>query len=88
MIISWSCPLAQPPVVFLLKVAWCHGKFRIVSSSDEIFAHNIWNPMIELPFHVQIGFIFELFVDEVDLARIACSCHFALDFLCDKGGGS
>ena len=22
--------LAQPPVEFLLKVAWCHGKFRIV----------------------------------------------------------
>ena len=41
------------------------------SSSDEIFAHNIWNPMMELLFRVQIGGIFELFVDEIDLVRIA-----------------
>ena len=39
-----------------------------------------------LLFRVQIGGLFELFVDEIDLARIALSCHFALDFLCDKEG--
>ena len=54
------------------------------SSSDERFAHNIWNPMMELLFHAQIGGIFEMFVDEIDLARLALSCHFALDVLCDK----
>ena len=41
---------------------------------------------MELLFHVQIGGIFVLFVDEIDLARIALSCHFALDLLCDKAG--
>ena len=56
------------------------------SSSDGIFARNIWNPITELLFHVQIGGIFVLFVDEIDLARIALSCHFALDLLCDKTG--
>ena len=42
--------------------------------------------MMELPLHVQIGGIFEHFVDETDLARIALSCHFAPDLLCDKAG--
>ena len=42
--------------------------------------------MMELPFHVQNGGILELFVEEVDLARIALSCHYALDVLCDKEG--
>ena len=41
---------------------------------------------MELLFHVQIGGIFELLVDKKDLARIALSCHFALDVLCDKEG--
>ena len=40
----------------------------------------------DLLFHVQIGGIFVLFVDEIDFARIALSCHFALDLLCDKTG--
>ena len=42
--------------------------------------------MMELLFHVQIGGIFELFVEEIDLTRIELSCHFALDLLCDKSG--
>ena len=44
----------------------------------------MWNPMMELLFHVQIGGIFEPFVDEIDLAKIELSCHFAVDVLCDK----
>ena len=40
--------------------------------------------VLDLLFHVQIGGIFELLVEEIDLARIALSCHFALDLLCDK----
>ena len=39
--------------------------------------------MIEVLFLVQIGGIFELFVEEIDLTRIAFSCHFALG---DKEG--
>ena len=46
------------------------------SSSADIVEHNVWNPMLEPLFHVQIGGIFEIFVDEIDLARIALSCHF------------
>ena len=34
------------------------------SSFDERLAHNMWNPMMELLFHAQIGGIFEMFVDE------------------------
>ena len=49
-------------------------------------AHNIQNPMMELLFHVQIGGIFELFVEEFDMAKITFSCHFAFDLLCDKEG--
>ena len=41
---------------------------------------------MELLFHVQIGGIVALFVDEIDFARIALSCHFTLDLLCDKEG--
>ena len=52
----------------------------------EIFAHNMWNPMLELLFHVQIGGIFEIFVEEINSARVALSCHFALDLLRDKAG--
>ena len=42
--------------------------------------------MMELLCHVQRGGIFERFVDEIDLARIAFSCDFALDLLCSKEG--
>ena len=56
------------------------------SSSVESFAHNLWNPLLELLFHAQIGGIFEPFVDEIDLAKLALSCHFALDLLCYKEG--
>ena len=41
--------------------------------------------MMELPFYVQIGGISEISV-EIELARIALSCHLALDLLCDKAG--
>ena len=56
------------------------------SDSVAFDAHNIWTPLLELPFHVQIGGIFEIFVEEIDLARIALSCQFALDLRCDKEG--
>ena len=41
---------------------------------------------MELSFRVQIGGIFDSLLDEIDLAGIAFSCHFALDLLCDKTG--
>ena len=58
----------------------------IVPSFDDYFAHNMWNPLLELLFHEQVSGIFETFVDEIDLARIEHSCRFALDLLCYKEG--
>ena len=45
----------------------------------------MWNLFLELLFHLQVSGTFELFVDEIDLARIALSCHYALDLLCYRG---
>ena len=49
-----------------------------VPSFEDVFSHNMWNPLLGLPFHEQVSDIFEPFVDENDLAKIALSCHFAL----------
>ena len=54
------------------------------STPANLVEHNVWNPMMELLVHVQICGIFEIYIDEFDLARIALSCHFALEQLCDK----
>ena len=48
--------------------------------------HNMWNSLLELFCHVQVGLRMETLVDEVATARAALSCHFALDPLCDKSG--
>ena len=53
------------------------------SESNEYHEHNIWNPMLELLFHTQIGISMEALFSEEDMGRIALSCHFALDVLCD-----
>ena len=39
---------------------------------------------MELLFHVQVSGALKTFVDELDLAKLALSCHFALDLLCYK----
>ena len=44
----------------------------------------MWNPLLEVLFHEHISSILLLSVDEFDLAKIALSCHFALDLLCHK----
>ena len=41
---------------------------------------------MELSLNEQISCAFEPFVNEIDWARIALSCHFALDVLCYKEG--
>ena len=46
----------------------------------------MWNPLLELLFLEQVSGIFGSFVDEIDLAKIALSCLFALDVLCYKEG--
>ena len=57
------------------------------SSSGKSFAHNMWNPILDLLFHEQISGVFVPFDVETDLAKIALSCHFALDVLCYKESG-
>ena len=53
-------------------------------SLDDDFEHNIWNPLLNLLFLEQVSGIFVSFIAEIDLAKIALSCHFALDVLCYK----
>ena len=46
--------------------------------------HNMWNRLLELLFLKHVNDIFDSYTVEIDLAQIAFSCHFALDFLCYK----
>ena len=46
----------------------------------------MWNLLLELLFLEQVSEIFASFVAEIDLVKIALSCHFALDFLRYKEG--
>ena len=55
-----------------------------VPSLDDYFDHNMWNPLLDLFFLEQVSGIFESLVVEIDLVKIALSCHFALDLLCYK----
>ena len=55
--------------------------------SGERFVHNMWNSLLELLFHGQIRCVFVPFVVEIDLAKIALSCHFVVDLLCYKESG-
>ena len=54
------------------------------SGSVDFREHNVWTPMLELLFNVQVGGSIEVFFEEIDLARLTLSCHFALDLPCDK----
>ena len=54
------------------------------SSNSDGEVHNLWSPLLELFYHTQIGQGMETMVDEISTARVALSCHFALDILCDK----
>ena len=55
-----------------------------VPSIDDYFEHNVWNPVLELLFLEQVNGTFVSYLVEIDLAKIALSCHFALDLLCYK----
>ena len=64
---------------FLVEGFWCamegSDASSVSTSSDSVDfdEHNIWNSILELLFHVQVGGIFEILVDEIDLARVALS---------------
>ena len=57
-----------------------------VPSLDDYFKHNMWNLLSDLLFLEQVSGIFASLVVEIDLAKIALSCHFALDLLSYKEG--
>ena len=57
-----------------------------VPSFDDYFEHKMWNPVLEMLFLEQVNGIFASFVVEIDLAKIALSCHLALDLLCYEEG--
>ena len=54
-------------------------EFKPHLHTDEHDGHNILNPMLELLCYAHVGVLME-----EDSGRIALSCHFALDILCDK----
>ena len=54
------------------------------TSSDELEEHNAWNLMLELFWHAHVGMYMEVLVGGKEQGRIALSCHFALDILCDN----
>ena len=55
-----------------------------VPSIDDYFEHNMWNPLLELLFLEQANDFVASYLVEIDVAKIALSCHFALDLLCYK----
>ena len=41
----------------------------------------MWNPILELLCHVRISNIIIPLIEDIGLAKIALTCHFALDLL-------
>ena len=54
------------------------------SSIDDLFRHNMWNPLLELLFFEHVNGIVDSYLVDLDLAKIAFSCHFPIDLLCYK----
>ena len=59
-----------------------------VPNFEDDFAHNMWNPLLDLLSLSleQTSSVFGLYIEEVELAKIALSCNFVLDLLCCKEG--
>ena len=55
-----------------------------VPNIDDHFEQHAWNPLLEFLFLGQANGIFASNLMEIDLAKIALSCHFALGLLCYK----
>ena len=54
------------------------------SSIDDYSEHKKWNPLLEMFFLEHVNGIIDSYLVDFDLAKIAFSCHFALDLLCFK----
>ena len=81
------CSCSQPSS-FQLDFCFLEQVMESLSSSattipsfDDDFAHNMWNPLLELLFLEQISGIFASFVVEIDLAKIALSFFFDMRHL-------
>ena len=49
-----------------------------VPSFDDVFSHNMWNPLLDLLFLEEVNGSFASYLVEIDLAKIALSCHLLL----------
>ena len=74
-------------VVFPLVMDRLSSSVSTVPSIDDYSGHNMWNPLLELLFFGHVNGIVDSCLKDNDLAKIAFSCHFALDLLCYKQGG-
>ena len=54
------------------------------STIDDYSERNMWNSQLELLYLVHVNGIVDSYLVDLDLAKIAFSCHFALDLLCYK----
>ena len=88
-----SCVSLALSLLFLLSLDHCFSQHVMVpisssastiSSIDDSSEHNMWNPLLELLFLERVNGIVDSYLVDLDLARIALSCHFALDLLCYK----
>ena len=52
------------------------------SRVDDYSEHNMWNPLLDLLFLKHVNGIVDSYLVDLDQAKVACSCHFALDLLC------
>ena len=43
----------------------------------------MWNPMLESLCPSEVGVVKEALLDEKEIGRVALSCHFSFDVLCD-----
>ena len=44
----------------------------------------MWNPLLDLLVLEQVSGIFASHLVDIDMAKIALTCHFAIDLLCYK----
>ena len=51
------------------------------AASGEI---NMWNPLLSAMADVVAGPVLDDMVSEVDMGRVALTCHFSLDVLCSE----
>ena len=83
--VSFALSLSHLGSCFLKQVMdRLSSSASIVPSIDDFFEHNLWNPVLELLFLEQVTGMFASYLVEIDMAKIALSCHFALDLLCYK----